>query len=129
LRESGSTSCDGRFISASLEPIAPLEPELTMGQHLPICMDPSDDPRELERKIEQANRIASRLNDPTTVERLTAWAQDLRHRLRQILETNRTKHQIRARAYELWEQSGRPSGRDDEFWLQAEAEMKDGNRE
>jgi len=92
-------------------------------------MDQSDDPKELKRKIEQASRIASSLNDPTTVERLTAWTQDLRHRLRQILETSRTKHKIRARAYELWEQSGRPSGRDHEFWLQAEAEMKDDNRE
>jgi hypothetical protein len=92
-------------------------------------MDQSEDPKELERKIEQASRIAASLNDPTTVERLTSWAQDLRHRLRQILETNRTKHEIRARAHELWEQSGRPSGRDDEFWLQAEAEIKDGNRE
>jgi hypothetical protein len=36
-------------------------------------MDQSDDPRELERKIEQAARIASRVNDPTTVERLRAW--------------------------------------------------------
>jgi hypothetical protein len=87
-------------------------------------MDQSEDPKELERKIDQANRIASRLNDPTTVERLTSWAQDLRHRLRQILETSRTKHQVRTRAYELWEQSGRPAGRDEEFWLQAEAEIK-----
>ena len=87
-------------------------------------MDQSDDPRELERKIEQANRLVSMVNDPTTVERLTAWARDLRHRLRQILETNRTKHEIRARAQAIWEQNGRPSGRDVEFWLQAEAEIK-----
>ena len=39
--------------------------------------DQSDDPRELERKIEQAGRIASRLNDHTTVERLRAWIEDL----------------------------------------------------
>jgi hypothetical protein len=92
-------------------------------------MDESEDPKELERKIEQASRIASRVNDPTTVERLTAWAQDLRHRLRQILETSHTKQEIRARARELWEQNGRPAGRDVEFWLQAEAEIKDQNRE
>jgi hypothetical protein len=35
-------------------------------------MDLSDEPRELQRKIEQATRIASRLNDQTTVERLRA---------------------------------------------------------
>ena len=36
-------------------------------------MDQSDAPRELERKIEQAARIASRVSDQTTVERLRAW--------------------------------------------------------
>ena len=29
-------------------------------------MDQMEERRELERKIEQANRIASRINDPTT---------------------------------------------------------------
>ena len=43
-------------------------------------MDQSDDPGELERKIEQASRIASRVTDPTTVERLRAWVNDLRQR-------------------------------------------------
>jgi hypothetical protein len=33
-------------------------------------MDQSEDPRELERKIDHATRIASRINDQTTVERL-----------------------------------------------------------
>ena len=73
-------------------------------------MDRSDDPRELERKIEQ--------------ERLRAWIEDLRHRLRQRLEARRTKQAISARAHDLWEQEGRPSGRDLEFWLQAESEIK-----
>jgi hypothetical protein len=41
-------------------------------------MDQSDDPRELERKIEQAARIASRVTDQTTVERLRAWIDELK---------------------------------------------------
>ena len=32
-------------------------------------MDQSEESRELEHKIEQASRIASRINDQTTVER------------------------------------------------------------
>jgi hypothetical protein len=32
---------------------------------------------------------------------------------------------IRARARELWEQNARPTGRDDEFWLAAEREIKE----
>jgi hypothetical protein len=74
-------------------------------------MDESDDPRELERKIEQ--------------ERLRAWIEDLRQRLRQRLEARRTKQAISARAHELWELHGRPSGRDLEFWLQAESEISE----
>ena len=31
---------------------------------------------------------------------------------------------IRARAQQLWEQAGRPQGRDQEFWLQAELDLK-----
>ena len=31
---------------------------------------------------------------------------------------------VRARAHQLWEQAGRPTGRDQEFWLQAELDLK-----
>jgi len=90
-------------------------------------MDQSEDPRELERKIEQVSRIASNFCDQTTVERLTAWALDLRQRLRQIVDARRTKQEITKRAHELWEQSGHPPDRDLEFWLQAETEIRDRN--
>jgi hypothetical protein len=39
--------------------------------------------RELERKIEQASRIASRIDDPTTYQRLRNFIEELRQRLRQ----------------------------------------------
>ncbi|MGY2903576.1 DUF2934 domain-containing protein [Bradyrhizobium sp. URHC0002] len=86
-------------------------------------MDQSDDPRELERKIEQATRIVSRVNDQTTLERLRTWIEDLKQKLRQRLEARRTRQAVSARAHELWEQNGRPPGRDLEFWLQAESEI------
>ncbi len=35
-----------------------------------------------------------------------------------------TSETIAARAYVLWEQAGRPSGRDVEYWLQAESQLK-----
>lgn len=31
---------------------------------------------------------------------------------------------IRKRAYQLWDAAGRPEGRTDEFWLQAQAEVQ-----
>ena len=92
-------------------------------------MDQSDDPRELERKIEQAARIASRVNDPTTVERLRAWIEDLKQKRRQRLEARRTKQEITVSAREIWEENGRPEGRDLEFWLQAESEISERHRQ
>jgi regulation of enolase protein 1 (concanavalin A-like superfamily) len=32
---------------------------------------------------------------------------------------------IRTRAWQLWDQAGRPEGRDEEFWLQAEIEIRE----
>jgi hypothetical protein len=32
--------------------------------------------------------------------------------------------QIRVRAYEFWELAGKPDGRDDEFWREAEREIR-----
>jgi CRP-like cAMP-binding protein len=92
-------------------------------------MDQNEEPGDLERKIQQATRIASRINDPTTVERLSAWIQDLRQRLQQRLEARRIKQQISARAREIWEQNGRPADRDLEFWLQAESEISERRRQ
>jgi hypothetical protein len=92
-------------------------------------MDQNEDPRELELKIEQAERIAARIGDPTTYERLKAWADELRGRLRRRLDARRTKQAISTRAREIWEQNGRPSDRDLEFWLQAEAEIGERKRE
>ena len=34
-----------------------------------------------------------------------------------------THDDIAARAYEVWERTGRPDGRDQEIWLQAEHEL------
>jgi len=92
-------------------------------------MDQSEDPRELERKIEQAARIASHVNDPTTVERLKAWIEDLKQKLLQRRAARRIKQEITVRAHEIWEQNGRPSGRDLEFWLQAESEISERRRQ
>ena len=77
----------------------------------------SEDLRELERQIEPATRIASRITDQTTVERLKAFVDELRRKLRHRVEARRAKHAIRSRARELWEQNGRPADRDLEFWL------------
>ena len=86
-------------------------------------MDEPEDVLELERKIAQASRIVQQVPDPTTYERLKAWVEELRQRLRQRRAARRTREEITARARALWEQNGRPSGRDLEFWLQAGSEI------
>jgi hypothetical protein len=40
--------------------------------------------------------------------------------------TTPTKEQIIHRAYELWERAGKPDGRDEEFYHQAEKELNEG---
>jgi hypothetical protein len=91
-------------------------------------MDEIEDPLELERKIAQASRISSRITDQTLYEPLVAWVEELRQRLGQRRDVRRMREEIRALAYELWEQNGRPAGRDLEFWLQAEFEISERNR-
>ncbi len=39
-----------------------------------------------------------------------------------------TKEQIIHRAYELWEQSGKPEGKDDEFYHLAEQELRNADK-
>jgi hypothetical protein len=45
-------------------------------------MAQSEDPKELERKIEQAVRIVSNVTDQTTTQRLRAFIEELKQRLR-----------------------------------------------
>jgi hypothetical protein len=41
---------------------------------------------------------------------------------------NPTGQQIVRRAYELWEQAGKPVGRDEEFYHLAEQELRDADK-
>jgi hypothetical protein len=38
--------------------------------------------------------------------------------------TQPTEKEIENRAYDIWERSGRPEGREDEFWQLAEQELR-----
>jgi hypothetical protein len=41
---------------------------------------------------------------------------------------NPSREQIIHRAYQLWEQAGKPDGRDDEFYHQAERDLRNGDK-
>lgn len=87
-------------------------------------MEQNDDPRRLETEIERAKRLAAGVGDRTTSQRLWDFVAELKQRLQARHTARRSKDEIRARAHEIWEQHGRPTGRDVEFWLQAEAELR-----
>ena len=88
-------------------------------------MDRDDDPQRLETEIKRAERLAVGIGDRTTSERLRGFVERLKQRLQDRRAARRSQDEIRVRAREIWEQHGRPSDRDVEFWLQAEAELKD----
>ncbi|QOZ65917.1 DUF2934 domain-containing protein [Bradyrhizobium arachidis] len=71
--------------------------------------------RKLEHQRDLSTRAAAYLHD-------VDWVRELRINLFRRY----WHHQISDRAYELWEQAGHPTGRDLEFWLEAEREIGTG---
>jgi hypothetical protein len=76
--------------------------------------------------IEKARKYSGHarwVGDRQTVKSILALAAELRDRARALAHPDEGK--IRNRAREIWEENGRPAGRDLEFWLQAEREFQD----
>ncbi|QOZ69147.1 DUF2934 domain-containing protein [Bradyrhizobium arachidis] len=81
----------------------------------------------LEHQLDLAHRSIRRITDAETVCRLQEFASEISDRLRALREACR-EEKIRRRAHALWEDAGRPIGRDLEFWLSAEREfLRGGN--
>jgi hypothetical protein len=78
-----------------------------------------EDPKTLQHQLDLATRAAAATRDETTAGRFRRFADELRLRL----FTSSRHRQITARAFELWDQAGRPTGRDLDFWLAAEREI------
>ncbi len=79
-----------------------------------------DEQKKIEHQIELATRAAALVKDETTGHRFKSFAEELKRKLRRMMR----RGQVRARAYELWERAGRPTGRELEFWLEAEAQLE-----
>jgi hypothetical protein len=80
-----------------------------------------EEQKKIEHQLELATRAAAHVSDETTIQRLRNYAEELRQKLFQMVR----RPKVRARAYELWTQAGQPPGRDIEFWLEAERQIKD----
>ena len=67
--------------------------------------------------------FARAIGDTETVHRILALTAKLKQRA--LALSRPSENCIRRRARQIWEQNGRPSGRDEEFWLQAERELRE----
>ena len=72
-------------------------------------------------KANKYRDFARWVGDRETVQRILALAGELKQRARALAKPNDDK--IRMRAREIWEEHGRPEGKDEEFWLKAEREF------
>jgi hypothetical protein len=73
-------------------------------------------------KAEKYRGYTRWIDDEETVQQVLELSAKLKRRARAIAKP--TERRIRRRAEELWEQAGRPTGRDLEFWLKAEQEFR-----
>ena len=78
---------------------------------------------DLLAKANKYRSFARWVGDRETVQQILALTEELKHRARALAKPN--EDQIRKRAREIWEENGRPVGRDEEFWFQAEREFRE----
>jgi hypothetical protein len=78
------------------------------------------------RVLAKANKYRSFtrwIGDGETVQRILALAEKLKRRASALAKPS--ENRVRRRAREIWEENGRPFGRDEEFWFQAEREFRE----
>ena len=91
-------------------------------QHsFPTAASAVNEQKKIEHQIELATRAAALVKDETTSRVFRSFAEEMRQKLRRMMRRGK----VRARAYELWEQAGRPAARDLEFWLEAERQVEE----
>jgi hypothetical protein len=76
---------------------------------------------ELLAKADKYRNLARWVTDRLTIQRIFALSLELKQRARALARPD--ENEIRKRAREIWEENGRPAGRDLEFWLRAEREF------
>jgi hypothetical protein len=77
-------------------------------------------------KASKYRNFARWIGDWETAQRILALAEELRNRARALAKPE--ERRIRKRAHEIWEENGRPAGRDDEFWFRAEREFQEAEK-
>jgi hypothetical protein len=77
----------------------------------------------LLEKVYKYRGLARSVGDEETARRIWGLAEELKQRARALANAN--EDLVRARARDIWEENGRPTGRDNEFWFQAEGEFRE----
>jgi hypothetical protein len=77
-------------------------------------------------KAYKYRNFARWVGDRETVQRILALADELIQRARALARPDEAN--IRRRAREIWKENGRPAGRDEEFWFQAEREIREAEK-
>jgi hypothetical protein len=77
-------------------------------------------------KASKYRDFARWVGDRETVQRILALADELIQRARALARPDEAN--IRRRAREIWKENGRPAGRDEEFWFQAEREIQEAEK-
>jgi hypothetical protein len=77
----------------------------------------------LVMKASKYRNFARWISDSETAQRILALAEELKNRARALARPD--ERRIRKRAHEIWEENGRPVGRDEEFWFRAEQEFRE----
>jgi hypothetical protein len=72
-------------------------------------------------KARKYRNLRRMIDDQETSQRILELTEELKQRALALAKPD--EGHIRIRAREIWEENGRPSGRDQEFWFQAEREF------
>jgi hypothetical protein len=74
-------------------------------------------------KAKKYRNLTRMVGDEETSQRILELTEELKQRALALAKPN--EDHIRIRAREIWEENGRPFGRDQEFWYQAEREFRE----
>jgi DUF2934 family protein len=74
-------------------------------------------------KAKKYRNLTRMISDEEASQRILELTEELKQRALALATLD--EDHIRIRAREIWEENGRPSGRDQEFWYQAEWEFRE----
>ena len=74
-------------------------------------------------KAMKYRNLTRMIDDRETAQRILEWTGELKQQALALAKPD--EEHIRIRAREIWDENGRPSGRDQEFWYQAEREFRE----